>query len=190
MARAGASLVQIYTSFGYRGVGAPRLVKDEVSAALPGAATWKSEIGRDYAGANMGWDEKRVAAESAALAAEAQSLGALLADLKEREDAAAMAEQANAAMAEIKAAGEHAKAAAKANAADAATAAQNAATGLIAAVAAVEPAPVAPRPLIEAAPAPLPTPAAPVVALDVRPAPSPEQQKWIQSAQGGDRRMV
>lgn len=98
MARAGASTVQVYTSFGYRGVGTPRLIKDEVVAALPAGSEWKKEIGRDYANASMGWDVDRVAAEGAAVAAEAAGLGALLAEIKEREDIHTLAAEAHEAL--------------------------------------------------------------------------------------------
>jgi dihydroorotate dehydrogenase len=210
MARAGASLVQIYTSFGYRGVGAPRLLKDEVSAALARApapdASWAAQIGRDFEGANMGWDEARVAAEAVALKHEAAALSELLADIQQREQAAAAVQAADAAMAEI-------KAQAEAAAAKAAQAAQEAAEGAAAAAAHVVSlilpesgeAAAPPVPLLEAppaaaepaqavpvaaaaAPSPAPAPAPP--SLNARPTPSASQQKFIESAQGGDRRLV
>lgn len=43
-AEAGATLVQLYTSFAYDGVGAPRRVKDEVSTTLAGRKTTWDEI--------------------------------------------------------------------------------------------------------------------------------------------------
>lgn len=45
-AAAGASAVQLYTSFGFRGVGAPRFVKDELAEALKARGTsWKAVAG-------------------------------------------------------------------------------------------------------------------------------------------------
>jgi dihydroorotate dehydrogenase len=45
-ARAGASLVQMYTGFGYDGAGAPRRVKDEVAAILKKeGTTWQKIVG-------------------------------------------------------------------------------------------------------------------------------------------------
>lgn len=45
-ARAGASLVQMYTGFGYDGAGAPRRVKDEVAAILKKeGTTWQNIVG-------------------------------------------------------------------------------------------------------------------------------------------------
>jgi len=45
-ARAGASLVQVYTAFGYAGAGAPRRIKDEVCAALRAEGRTWNEIVR------------------------------------------------------------------------------------------------------------------------------------------------
>lgn len=45
-ARAGASLVQAYTAFGYDGPGFPRRLKDEILAELDGKA-WKDIVGVD-----------------------------------------------------------------------------------------------------------------------------------------------
>lgn len=99
MARAGASLVQLYTSFGYRGVGTPRLIKDEISADLaPRRLTWKSEIGKDWAGKEMGWDEKRLRKESKALQKEAYDLGEILRKSFEEEDTARLIKEAEAAL--------------------------------------------------------------------------------------------
>lgn len=79
MANAGASIVQIYTSFGFRGVGTPRLIKDEISERLNGES-WKNQVGRDWAssGQPMGWDENRLKQESQALVEEAKGLAELL----------------------------------------------------------------------------------------------------------------
>ncbi|KAE8210685.1 hypothetical protein CF327_g5469 [Tilletia walkeri] len=47
-ARAGASAVQIYTSFGYTGVGAPRRIKDELVELLKKEGkSWKELVGSD-----------------------------------------------------------------------------------------------------------------------------------------------
>jgi hypothetical protein len=46
MARAGASFVQLYTAFGYRGVGCARNIKDEITTGLDGK-TWKSQVGSE-----------------------------------------------------------------------------------------------------------------------------------------------
>lgn len=49
-ARAGASAVELYTSFGYEGVGLPRRVKDELAALLREQhTTWAAEVGRGAA---------------------------------------------------------------------------------------------------------------------------------------------
>lgn len=85
MAQAGASLIQVYTLFGYRGVGTPRLLKDEITQALLGH-TWKNQIGTEWEGQQMGWDEKRLEKESQALKEEAEGLGELLRHLNEKED--------------------------------------------------------------------------------------------------------
>lgn len=84
MANAGASLVQIYTTFGYRGVGTPRLLKDEISASLSGlgrGSSWSSQIGKDW-GKGMGWDENLLKKESERVKKEAAGLGELLRSLK------------------------------------------------------------------------------------------------------------
>jgi len=46
-ARAGASIVQTYTAFGYQGVGWPARIKEEITSLL-GNRTWKSLVGADY----------------------------------------------------------------------------------------------------------------------------------------------
>lgn len=47
-AHAGASAVELYTSFGYEGVGLPRRVKDELTKLLHDQnTTWAAEVGRD-----------------------------------------------------------------------------------------------------------------------------------------------
>lgn len=104
MARAGASIVQLYTSFGYRGIGTPALLKDEISAELsrlPGSIsgqTWKSQIGRDWADKDMGWDERRLEKESKALKQEAEGLGQMLRKAFEEDDLARLIKEAEVAL--------------------------------------------------------------------------------------------
>ena len=48
MAKSGASIVQVYTSFGYRGVGTPRLLKDEIANTLSiTSQTWRGVVGTE-----------------------------------------------------------------------------------------------------------------------------------------------
>ena len=96
-ARAGASLVQVYTVLGYRGVGTPRLLKDEVSEALRGS-TWTGLIGRDWEGKEMGWDEARLKRESEVVKREAEGLGELLRKLGEEDDSRRLIREAEAAL--------------------------------------------------------------------------------------------
>ncbi|ORY35584.1 Dihydroorotate dehydrogenase-domain-containing protein [Naematelia encephala] len=97
MARAGASVVQIYTSFGYRGVGAPRLLKDEISTELKGSS-WSSEIGKDWSDGGMGWDEERLKRDSEAIRREAQGLSDLLRELNETRDMERLVQEAERAL--------------------------------------------------------------------------------------------
>ncbi|KAL1407450.1 Dihydroorotate dehydrogenase (quinone), mitochondrial [Vanrija albida] len=100
MARAGASTVQVYTSFGYRGVGTPALIKDEVARILvPANSTWREQIGADFTGTHLGWDETRVAAESARLKAEAASLADVLRQASEKHSLASLVAETEAALA-------------------------------------------------------------------------------------------
>lgn len=103
MCRAGASTVQVYTAFGYRGVGTPRLLKDEITGLLAPGASWEKQVGSDYAGA-LGWDESRIAHEGARLRAEAAELGSVLSQIKEKLDMDQLAAEANHALAAINAA--------------------------------------------------------------------------------------
>ncbi|BEI80528.1 hypothetical protein CcaverHIS002_0110570 [Cutaneotrichosporon cavernicola] len=85
MARAGAAMVQVYTAFGYRGVGTPRLLKDEIKHDLVPGASWEKQVGADYGGvAGMRWDASRVAAEGAKLRAEAHELGNVLSEIRDK----------------------------------------------------------------------------------------------------------
>lgn len=97
MAQAGASLVQVYTLFGYRGVGTARLLKDEISTELKGHS-WKSQIGSEWSGNEMGWNEQRLELESEALKKEAEGLGDLLRELNEKEDLGRLVKEAEAAI--------------------------------------------------------------------------------------------
>jgi hypothetical protein len=47
MAKSGASIVQVYTSFGYRGVGTPRLLKDEIANTLSASQNWRGVVGTE-----------------------------------------------------------------------------------------------------------------------------------------------
>lgn len=106
MAKAGASTVQVYTAFGYRGVGTPRLLKDEIIADL-GNSTWRQNVGAEYDGKTLGWDESRVAAEAAAVRVEGAGLGQLLAEIKEKENLAGLKAEAEEALRHVtKGAGE------------------------------------------------------------------------------------
>jgi dihydroorotate dehydrogenase len=86
-------MIQVYTSFGYRGVGTPRLLKDEISTSLiHNRSTWKSEIGKEWMNKGvkeMGWDEKReeerLKKESEDVKSEAEDLAKLLKGLDDRE---------------------------------------------------------------------------------------------------------
>ncbi|WVR05749.1 dihydroorotate dehydrogenase (fumarate) [Kwoniella sp. DSM 27419] len=107
MADAGASLVQIYTSFGYRGVGTPRLIKDEIASGLAAnRSTWKAEVGKHWqsTGLAMGWDERRLAQESEAVRKEAQGLGDLLRQLDQKEGMATLVAEAEQALGLVQAA--------------------------------------------------------------------------------------
>ena len=84
MAKAGASIVQVYTYFGYKGVGAARSLKDEITTGL-GQSKWKDFVGKDYQG-KQPWNEDVLLKESEDLKREAEGLGQLLRDLGERED--------------------------------------------------------------------------------------------------------
>jgi dihydroorotate dehydrogenase len=102
MARAGASMVQVYTAFGYRGVGTPRLLKDEIAHALVPGASWEKQVGADYGGASgMKWDAARVAAEGAKLRAEARELGNVLTEIREKMDTHQLAAEADEALAHL-----------------------------------------------------------------------------------------
>ncbi|KAH9941478.1 Dihydroorotate dehydrogenase-domain-containing protein [Amylocystis lapponica] len=91
-ARAGASAVQVYTSFGYDGVGACRRIKDELTAALRAeGTTWNEVVSR--ATAELSWKEPAPAPREAPradegtvaqLIEEAKELKSLLDGLGER----------------------------------------------------------------------------------------------------------
>ncbi|WWC66555.1 dihydroorotate dehydrogenase (fumarate) [Kwoniella pini CBS 10737] len=95
MARAGASLVQVYTSFGYRGVGTARLIKDEITSSLSQSQSkWTGEIGKSWGNSNMGWDENRLKNDAEKLKNEAKNLGDLLNKINEKEDLQSLIAQA------------------------------------------------------------------------------------------------
>ncbi|KAK6905542.1 dihydroorotate dehydrogenase (fumarate) [Kwoniella mangroviensis CBS 8507] len=99
MARAGASLVQLYTSFGYRGVGTPRLIKDEITTQLnTGRTNWTGQVGKDYSNGQMGWDENRIKRESDNIKKEAENLGDLLRHISEKESMADLINRAEQAL--------------------------------------------------------------------------------------------
>lgn len=77
MARAGASFVQLYTAFGYRGVGCAGVIKDEISSNLAGQ-TWKSQVGSE-----AGEWEDQLGKVGAEVKREAESLADVLKHLRE-----------------------------------------------------------------------------------------------------------
>ncbi|WRT63988.1 dihydroorotate dehydrogenase (fumarate) [Kwoniella shivajii] len=107
MARAGASLIQVYTSFGYRGVGTPRLIKDEITTHLiESKSSWKNEIGKDWksggstSSSSMGWDMtvNKLKQQSDQIKEEAKSLADLLKQLSDKESMADLISQAEKAL--------------------------------------------------------------------------------------------
>ncbi|WWC86101.1 dihydroorotate dehydrogenase (fumarate) [Kwoniella dendrophila CBS 6074] len=101
MAGAGASLIQLYTSFGYRGVGTPRLIKDEITSSLKSSkSSWSHEIGKDWksTGLEMGWDENRLKQESKNLQNEFSNLNNLLKTINDKEDLNSLISQAELAL--------------------------------------------------------------------------------------------
>ena len=97
MAHAGASLVQLYTVFGYRGVGTPRLLKNELASSL-GGSSWQAQIGRDWKGEQMGWDEARFKKDNEAVRREEEGLGELLRQFDEDEGTRRLIEEAEMAL--------------------------------------------------------------------------------------------
>lgn len=126
MANAGASIVQVYTSFGFRGVGTPRLIKDEITERLKAereaegkgeaggkgeaegegkGGSWKTHVGRDWVSSGqqpMGWDENRLQQESQALVEEARGLAELLRQSNDKEETVKLVEQAERALGIVK----------------------------------------------------------------------------------------
>lgn len=116
MANAGASIVQVYTSFGFRGVGTPRLIKDEITERLKAereaeaggegkGGSWKTHVGRDWVSSGqqpMGWDENRLQQESQALVEEARGLAELLQQSNDKEETVKLVEQAERALGIVK----------------------------------------------------------------------------------------
>ena len=97
-------MIQLYTSFGYRGVGTPRLIKDEITAQLSTTkSSWKKSIGSDYKDGKMGWtDEDRFKKTNEALKKEAEGLGELLKNLSDKEDTASLVRKAEEALRRFK----------------------------------------------------------------------------------------
>lgn len=106
MASAGASIIQVYTHFGYRGVGTARLLKDEISSSLldngpatiSANATWKGQIGKEYKGQAMGWNEERLNKDADKLKSEARGLGDMLRKAWEEDDLERLVREAEAAL--------------------------------------------------------------------------------------------
>ena len=61
-AKAGASLVQVYTSFSYDGVGAPRRIKDQLTEELAKEGKSWAQVVRESVGAQA-WTEAKAAEE-------------------------------------------------------------------------------------------------------------------------------
>ena len=88
MAQSGASLVQIYTSFGYQGVGTPRLLKDGISTELlPRHTRWKDQV-------RIPEFNERLAEESRTIRKQAEDLAAMLRDLDLSDDTERLAREA------------------------------------------------------------------------------------------------
>ena len=87
-AKAGASLVQLYTSFGYDGAGACRRIKDELNDLLvKEGTTWQSVV--DNAVNELSWKSppppvQVTPSDTQGLIEEAKELGRLLDNLSER----------------------------------------------------------------------------------------------------------
>ena len=100
MAKAGAAIVQIYTSFGYRGVGAPRLLKDEIITSLRAAgpgSKWTDIVDTEPRRPTS-VDQDPLKAGSEALRREAQGLGEMLRRMNEEDDTRRLVEEAEAAL--------------------------------------------------------------------------------------------
>jgi hypothetical protein len=107
MAHAGAALVQVYTLFGYTGVGVARLLKDDISRSMLLAGSgrkWVDEVGADWAkkgDTSMGWksDQERLKNEAEVMKREVEELGEMLRRLNEEAEVKALALQAKDALA-------------------------------------------------------------------------------------------
>lgn len=76
-ARAGASLVQVYTGFGYDGAGACRRIKDQIVETLAkDGVTWTDVVSK--AVKDLSWKEKEKESEVSLLTKEAEELKRLL----------------------------------------------------------------------------------------------------------------
>lgn len=185
-------MVQLYTSFGYRGVGTPRLIKDEITAQLATTkSSWKKSIGTDYKDEKMGWtDEDRFKKTNEALKKEAEGLGELLKNLSDKEDTASLVRKAEEALRQFKPPQPRdnllGSTTEGAPAPDSDTSESNGSTKTITSGnVGGEPA------LLESV---LPAPAADfapiVVEEDVQPQPKEEVDEWRQTVQKGQRRLV
>ncbi|ORX38524.1 hypothetical protein BD324DRAFT_588950 [Kockovaella imperatae] len=99
MAQAGASIVQIYTSFGFRGVGTPRLLKDEISAKLSeGSSKGWHDLVESRTRSTTWVDPLKSGLET--LKREAQGLGEMLRRMNEEDDTRRLMKEAEAALSE------------------------------------------------------------------------------------------
>ena len=84
-ARAGATAVQLYTCFGFEGVGAPRRIKDELTALLrKEGTTWSAVVKKAVKEKSLPVPVKAGEGTVAQLIEEAQELNSLLDKLGER----------------------------------------------------------------------------------------------------------
>ena len=82
-ARAGASFVQVYTSFGYDGAGAPRRIKDELAAQLKAeGTTWSAVVQKAVDGLSL--KEEQGGSGVGLLIRQAEELKGLLDSLGEK----------------------------------------------------------------------------------------------------------
>ncbi|KAF7294473.1 Dihydroorotate dehydrogenase [Mycena kentingensis (nom. inval.)] len=83
-ARAGASLVQVYTGFGYGGVGACRRIKDELAAALEKeGTTWTEVVNKSVSELSLKKEDQEAGRSIKQLIAEAEDLRRMLDQLSD-----------------------------------------------------------------------------------------------------------
>jgi dihydroorotate dehydrogenase len=194
MAGAGASIVQLYTSFGYRGVGTPRLLKDEITEGLQGKS-WKDVVARDWEGKEMGWDEKRLEHETDALKREAEGLGQLLREAWEKDDTDRLVKEAQAVLTGKPSSRTETEADQSGQASAPAQQSQNLVeTQHVAAIGAVPETPETPEQLLTIEAAVVPEPVTAPVEIQVEVVPTipvvPEEDAWSSSVRSGQRRLV